>query len=68
MMHRRQFLMQSMHGFSGVALAAMLAEDARAAEPRIDPAPVRAAVHAFCSQGKAHDRGFVQRLEPCGHV
>ena len=66
MMHRRQFLMQSMHGFSGVALAAMLAEDARAAEPRIDPtrpyaprsthfAPkAKRVIEVFCSGALSH--------------
>ena len=66
MMHRRQFLMESMHGFSGVALAAMLAEDARAAEPRIDPtrpyaprpthfAPkAKRVIEVFCSGALSH--------------
>ena len=66
MMHRRQFLMESMHGFSGVALAAMLTEDARAAEPRIDPtrpyaprsthfAPkAKRVIEVFCSGALSH--------------
>ncbi|HJN88919.1 MAG TPA: DUF1501 domain-containing protein [Verrucomicrobiota bacterium] len=36
--NRRQFLYHSMHGFSGVALAAMLADEVRGASPEIDPA------------------------------
>ena len=66
MMHRRQFLTQSMHGFSGVALAAILAEDARSATPRIDSTrpyaqrpthfkpKARRVIEVFCSGALSH--------------
>ena len=75
MMHRRQFLTQSMHGFSGVALAAMLAEYAQSATPRIDPtrpyAPrpthftpkAKRVIEIFCSGALSHVDTFDYKPE-----
>ena len=63
---RRQFLMQTMQGFSGVALAAMLTDEVLEESPRIDPtkpyaprsphfAPkAKRVIEVFCSGALSH--------------
>ena len=63
---RRQFLMQTMQGFSGVALAAMLTDEVLGESPRIDPtkpyaprsahfAPkAKRVIEVFCSGALSH--------------
>ena len=76
---RRQFLMQTMQGFSGVALAAMLTEEARGESPEIDPAKpyaprsthfapkAKRVVEVFCSGALSHVDTFDYKPELITH-
>jgi len=74
-LNRRQFLTHTMHGFSGVALAAMLAEEARGELPKIDPAKpykprpthfapkAKRVIEVFCSGALSHVDTFDYKPE-----
>ena len=74
-LNRRQFLTHTMHGFSGVALAAMLAEEARGESPKIDPAKpytqrpahfapkAKRVIEVFCSGALSHVDTFDYKPE-----
>ncbi|MEO1863974.1 MAG: DUF1501 domain-containing protein, partial [Verrucomicrobiia bacterium] len=74
-LNRRQFLTHTMHGFSGVALAAMLVEEARGELPKIDPAKpytprpthfapkAKRVIEVFCSGALSHVDTFDYKPE-----